>query len=253
MANTFKLSSKAGVTSADVIYTVASGTTIILGLILGNTTTSQVTATVTLTSDTANRTNANDEVNQTVELITNAPIPAGSSLELLAGNKVVFETTDSISGYPSGLGTGSIVTIASMSADNAVFDGIGKTEGYGFASTPFIQSQTPVIPGASEAGSPESLSQGAAAIEGAPVSPINPVQSAVQKAAQVTQASREGEAAIETQLNDDMNKIRERFMKRTTSPRNSIDNQVPDVLSYNPQNPYAGIAERNFNVKIPGR
>ena len=98
MANTFKLSSKAGVTSADVIYTVAgSTTTIILGLILGNTTTSQVTATVTLTSDTGSRTNNNDEVNQTVELITNAPIPAGSSLELLAGNKVVLETTDSIS------------------------------------------------------------------------------------------------------------------------------------------------------------
>ena len=95
MANTFKLSSKAGVTSADVIYTVAtSTTTIILGLILGNTTTSQVTATVTLTSDTGNRTNANDEVNQPVELITNAPIPAGSSLELLAGNKVVLEASD---------------------------------------------------------------------------------------------------------------------------------------------------------------
>jgi len=98
MANTFKLSSKAGVTSADVIYTVAtSTTTIILGLILGNTTTSQVTATVTLTSDTGSRTNNNDEVNQTVELITNAPIPAGSSLELLAGNKVVLEASDSIS------------------------------------------------------------------------------------------------------------------------------------------------------------
>ena len=98
MANTFKLSSKAGVTSADVIYTVAgSTTTIILGLILGNTTTSQVTATVTLTSDTGSRTNNNDEVNQPVELITNTPIPAGSSLELLAGNKVVLETTDSIS------------------------------------------------------------------------------------------------------------------------------------------------------------
>ena len=98
MANTFKLSSKAGVTSADVIYTVAtSTTTIILGLILGNTTTSQVTATVTLTSDTGNRTNANNEGNDTVELITNAPIPAGTSLELLAGNKVVLEATDSIS------------------------------------------------------------------------------------------------------------------------------------------------------------
>ena len=103
MANTFKLSSKAGVTSADVIYTVASSTTtIILGLVLGNTTTSQVTATVTLTSDTGNRTNDNDEVNQPVELITNAPIPVGSSLELLAGNKVVLEATDSISVTASG-------------------------------------------------------------------------------------------------------------------------------------------------------
>ena len=98
MANTFKLVTKAGVTSADVIYTVASSTTtVVLGIMLGNTTTSQVTATVTLTSDTGNRTNANDEVNQPVELITNAPIPAGSSLELLAGNKVVLEATDSIS------------------------------------------------------------------------------------------------------------------------------------------------------------
>jgi hypothetical protein len=27
-------------------------------------------------------------------LVTNAPIPAGSSLELLSGNKVVLQTTD---------------------------------------------------------------------------------------------------------------------------------------------------------------
>ena len=95
MANTFKVVTKAGVTSADVIYTVAgSTTTVILGLILGNTTTSQVTSTVTLSSDTSNRAGANNEANQDVELVTNAPIPAGSSLELLSGNKVVMETTD---------------------------------------------------------------------------------------------------------------------------------------------------------------
>ena len=127
-----------------------------------------------------------------------------------------------------------------------------ETDASGSSPAP-VQSQTPVIPGASEAGSPESLSRGAAAIEGAPVSPINPVPSGEQKAAQVSQASREGEAAIETQLNDDMNRIRERFMKGTSSPRNSTDNQVPDVLSYNPQNPYAGRAEHNYNVKIRGR
>lgn len=95
MANTFKLVSKAGVTTADVIYTVASSTTtVLLGIMLGNTTTSQVTATVTIESNTANRSGANNEANQNVELVTNAPIPAGSSLELLAGNKVVMETTD---------------------------------------------------------------------------------------------------------------------------------------------------------------
>ena len=97
MANTFKVVTKAGVTSIDTIYTVASSTTtVVLGIILGNTTTTQQTATVTLTSDTANRAGANDEANQAVELVTNAPIPAGSSLEMLAGNKVVLETTDII-------------------------------------------------------------------------------------------------------------------------------------------------------------
>tara|TARA_R100001082_G_scaffold70773_1_gene40336 strand:+ start:2144 stop:2491 length:348 start_codon:yes stop_codon:yes gene_type:complete len=95
MANTFKLITKAGVTSADVIYTVAgSTTTVLLGIMLGNTTSSQVTATVTIESDTSSRAGANNEANQNVELVTNAPIPAGSSLELLAGNKVVMETTD---------------------------------------------------------------------------------------------------------------------------------------------------------------
>ena len=103
MANTFKVVTKAEVTSADVIYTAGTGVTaIVLGLILGNTTTSQITSTVTLSSDTASRAGANNEDNQPVELITNAPIPAGSSLELLSGNKVVLEVTDTLSVTGSG-------------------------------------------------------------------------------------------------------------------------------------------------------
>ena len=103
MANTFKVVTKAGVTSEDVIYTVAgSTTTVVLGIMLGNTTTSQVTATVTLSSDTSNRAGANNEANQDVELVTNAPIPSGSSLELLAGNKVVMEATDALKLTASG-------------------------------------------------------------------------------------------------------------------------------------------------------
>ena len=103
MANTFKVVTKAGVTSEDVIYTVAgSTTTVVLGIMLGNTTTSQVTATVTLDTNTGSRAGNNDESNQAVELVTNAPIPSGSSLELLAGNKVVLEDTDTISVAASG-------------------------------------------------------------------------------------------------------------------------------------------------------
>jgi len=62
MANTFKVVTKAGVTSSDDIYTVASSTTtVVLGIMVGNTTTGQITASVTLTSDTSNRAGANNE------------------------------------------------------------------------------------------------------------------------------------------------------------------------------------------------
>ena len=95
MANTFKLITKAGVTSADVIYTVAgSTTTVILGLMIGNTTSSSVNATVTIETDTGNRSGNNDEANQNVELLTTTAVPGNSTLELLGGNKVVMETTD---------------------------------------------------------------------------------------------------------------------------------------------------------------
>ena len=97
MANTFKQITKAGVTSADVIYTVAGSTTsIVLGLIMGNTQSSDITVTLTIDTDTANRSGANNESNQPVELLTSVTIPANSSLELLAGNKIVLETTDVI-------------------------------------------------------------------------------------------------------------------------------------------------------------
>ena len=98
MANTFKVITKAGVTSRDVIYTVASSTTtIILGLMLGNTTSGSSNATVTLGTDTANRAGANNEANQDGELLTTTAIAGNTTLELLSGNKVVMETTDTLS------------------------------------------------------------------------------------------------------------------------------------------------------------
>ena len=105
MANTFKVITVAGTTSQATVYTVGSSTTtVVLGIMLGNTTTSQVTATVTLSSDTSSRppSGTNSGNNADVELVTNAPIPAGSSLELLSGNKIVMETTDSLKLTASG-------------------------------------------------------------------------------------------------------------------------------------------------------
>ena len=54
MANTFKLKTKAGVTSLATVYTVPSSTTaLIIGGYVGNTTTSGINATVTVSSDTS--------------------------------------------------------------------------------------------------------------------------------------------------------------------------------------------------------
>jgi hypothetical protein len=101
MANTFKVVNFAAEPNASgtpyVMYTAASGTTtIVLSLVLSNIHTSQVTATVNLVSDTAGRAVNNNTANGTSIIIKDAPIPVGSSLELMAGNKVVLETTDQI-------------------------------------------------------------------------------------------------------------------------------------------------------------
>ena len=99
MANTFKVVTFAAEpNSAGSPYTVyttpSSTTTIILGLVLSNIHTSQVTTEVELVSTTSGGGRA--ATNGTSFIIKDAPIPVGSSLELLAGNKVVLETGDLI-------------------------------------------------------------------------------------------------------------------------------------------------------------
>jgi hypothetical protein len=101
MANTFKVvnfaAEPASAGTPYVMYTAASSTTtVVLGLILSNIHTSQVTATVRLVSDTANRAVTNNTANGTSIIVQDAPIPASSALELMSGNKVVLETTDQI-------------------------------------------------------------------------------------------------------------------------------------------------------------
>ena len=88
MANTFKLKSKTNVGVTTVgIYTVPSATTtVVIGITLANTSGTGCLVGVGIT-----RPSTDD-----VKLLKNAPIPQGSSLEFMAGNKVVLETADTI-------------------------------------------------------------------------------------------------------------------------------------------------------------
>ena len=90
MANTFKNKVYSGsTTSADAImniYTAPSATTtVVIGLTLANTTTSQITADIKLSAG------------QTVFLAKNIPIPSGSSFEYMSGNKIIMETGHTLS------------------------------------------------------------------------------------------------------------------------------------------------------------
>jgi len=101
MANTFKVvtfaAEPASAGTPYKMYTTAgSTTTVILGLILTNIHTTAVTVEVELVSDTANRNGANNVANGTAFLVKDVSIPAGSSLELLSGGKVVMEATDEL-------------------------------------------------------------------------------------------------------------------------------------------------------------
>ena len=98
MANTFKLKTKAGVTTLATVYTVPSSTTaIVLGCIIGNTTANSVNCTVTVSSDTSDT-----ETNADVEIVTTTPIPGNSILELMACNKIVLQATDLFKVFGSG-------------------------------------------------------------------------------------------------------------------------------------------------------
>ena len=97
MANTFKVvtfaAEPASAGTAYTMYTTPSSTTtIVLGLVLANIHTTAVTAEVELVSDTSG--GGRGATNGTSFLAKDVSIPAGSSLELLSGGKVVLETTD---------------------------------------------------------------------------------------------------------------------------------------------------------------
>jgi hypothetical protein len=93
MANTFKLKTKAGIdASLTTVYTVPSSTTtVIIGLTISNVKGSSVTADAQIVTASSSGENADD-----VYVVKAIPLPAGSSVEVMAGNKIVLETGDII-------------------------------------------------------------------------------------------------------------------------------------------------------------
>ena len=88
MANNFRLATKASVGVSTVgIYTAPmSVTTTIIGVTLANVSGTGINVTVGIA-----RSVADD-----VSILKNVPIPQGSSLEFMSGNKLVLEQADSI-------------------------------------------------------------------------------------------------------------------------------------------------------------
>jgi hypothetical protein len=88
MANTFKLRTKAnvGVTTTAVYTVPAATTTTVIGITLANTSGSSINVGVGVSRVTSD----------SVKLLKDAPIPQGSTLEFMQGNKIVLEATDTI-------------------------------------------------------------------------------------------------------------------------------------------------------------
>ena len=94
MANDFKGKQSVGVTSAATVYTApANKDSIILELDIANTTASAVTASAEVLDSSAGT---------DAYIVKDAPIPAGSSLQVISGQKVILETGDSIRVTASG-------------------------------------------------------------------------------------------------------------------------------------------------------
>lgn len=94
MANDFKGVQSVGVTSAATVYTApASKDSIILELDIANTTASAVTASAEVLDSSAST---------DAYIVKDAPIPAGSSLQVISGQKVILETGDYVCVTASG-------------------------------------------------------------------------------------------------------------------------------------------------------
>ena len=90
MANTFKSDTKTNVvtdavssTNTNIVTASGSSTLVLLSILLTNTSASSVQVDVFLVT-------SGDDVH----LIKNAPVPAGSALEIISGSKIIMQAND---------------------------------------------------------------------------------------------------------------------------------------------------------------
>ena len=91
MANTFKIDTKSSVsnsgtssTDTNVVTAGGSATLVILSILISNKTAASAQVDVFVVKN----------VGDNVFLIKNAPVPAGSSLEIISGSKIILESSD---------------------------------------------------------------------------------------------------------------------------------------------------------------
>ncbi len=91
MANTFKLKTKANVDASLVtVYTTPNSTTsVIIGLTISNVKGSSITADAKIITAASSGENGDD-----VHVVKDIPLPAGSSVEIMAGNKIILNAGD---------------------------------------------------------------------------------------------------------------------------------------------------------------
>jgi|15BtaG_2_1085339.scaffolds.fasta_scaffold02175_4 hypothetical protein len=109
MANTFKLTTNAGLTTSlvDQYTTPGSTTTIIVGMSVANTSANSITVDAKIISSTSD--NRRTGANESTYLVKGAPVPSGSSLEIMSGNKLVLETGDKVQALASTTGVADIL------------------------------------------------------------------------------------------------------------------------------------------------
>ena len=120
MANTFRMTNEANVTSSlEALYTVPSSTTtIVLGIMMSNTSSGTIKGSVQLVSTSAVGSGVSNSgasnANESTYLIKDAPINNSSSLEIMAGNKIVMQTGDILKAQADTTGMDIVISYMEM-------------------------------------------------------------------------------------------------------------------------------------------